>query len=170
MERATAKGLRVAVGEPIPSVGLRATDGYLLNLRSFVTKQPACFFFFGAPTLTGREAERGEALASAFARGYQRLADAGVALVGVTCDSERQQTEYATSRRLPYLIFSDERRTAVELLGVPTTNRGDNFNAVRTVIGVDEDGIIRLVLTNPDPERVVDEVLAALSGEQLPAA
>jgi peroxiredoxin len=170
MERATAEALRVAVGEPIPSVGLRATDGYLLNLRSFVTKQPACFFFFGAPTLTGTDAERGEALASAFARGYQRLTDAGIALVGVTCDSERQQTDYATSRRLPFLLFSDERRTAVELLGVPTISRGDNHNAMRIVIGVDEGGVIRLIATDPDPERVVDEVLTALSGKQPPAA
>ena len=29
-------GLSVAIGAPIPSVGLRASDGYLLNLRSFV--------------------------------------------------------------------------------------------------------------------------------------
>ena len=41
--------LKLAVGDPLPSVGLRATDGYLLNLRSFVTKQPAVMLFFGAP-------------------------------------------------------------------------------------------------------------------------
>ena len=29
--------VKLAVGDPLPSVGLRATDGYLLNLRTFVT-------------------------------------------------------------------------------------------------------------------------------------
>ena len=36
----SAPGLTLHVGEPIPSIGLRATDGYLLNLRTFVGKQP----------------------------------------------------------------------------------------------------------------------------------
>ena len=43
--------IRVGPGDALPSVGLRATDGYLLNLRSFVTKQPAVLLFFGAPTM-----------------------------------------------------------------------------------------------------------------------
>ena len=41
--------LKLAVGDPLPSVGLRATDGYLLNLRSFVTKQPAVIAVLRGP-------------------------------------------------------------------------------------------------------------------------
>ena len=155
--------LKVRVGDPMPSVGLRATDGYLLNLRSFVTKQPACFVFFGAPTLSGRDRERGEALVRAFRDGHQRLTDAGVAVVGVTCDSERQQTDYAAWVKLPFLLFSDERRTAVELLGIPTAADGDNHNAARVVVGVARDGNIALVLEDPEPATVVEEVIAGLA-------
>ena len=164
--------LRVKVGDQIPSVGLRATDGYLLNLRSFVTKQPACLFFFGAPTLGGgRERERGEALVRALRDGYRHLTDAGVALAGISCDSERQQTEFAAWASLPFLLFSDERRTAVELLGIPTTADGDNVNAGRVVLGVAVDGTIAIVLADPDPKTVVDEVLAALAPQRpAPAA
>ena len=153
--------LRVRVGDQMPSVGLRATDGYLLNLRSFVTKQPACFFFFGAATLGGTERQAGDALARAFARGYQALKEANVAVVGVTTDSESQQTGYLTTNRLPYLLFSDERRTAVELLGVPVTSHGDNYNAARVVFLVQTDGSIQLILEDPDPATVVDQVIAA---------
>ena len=155
--------LKVRVGEPVPSVGLRATDGYLLNLRSFATKQPACFFFFGAPTVAGEERRRGEALARAFRDGYQRLTDAGIAVVGVTCDSERQQADFASWANLPYLLFSDERRTAVELLGVPTVRDGDNYNATRWVVAVGTDGTAALILEDPDPATAVDQVLAALA-------
>ncbi|CAN5757686.1 hypothetical protein BH20CHL8_BH20CHL8_01280 [soil metagenome] len=42
--------IKVSAGDALPSVGLRATDGYLLNLRSFVTKQPSVLLFFGAPS------------------------------------------------------------------------------------------------------------------------
>ena len=153
--------LRVRVGDQMPSVGLRATDGYLLNLRTFVTKQPACFFFFGAATLGGTERQAGDALARAFARGHQALAQSNVAVVGVTCDSEGQQTGYLTTNRLPYLLFSDERRTAVELLGVPVKAQGDNYNAGRVVFLVQTDGSIQLILEDPDPATVVDEVIAA---------
>ncbi len=155
--------LRVGVGDQMPSVGLRASDGYLLNLRSFVTRQPACFFFFGAPTLGGANRQAGDALARAFAAGYQRLREANVAVVGVTCDNETQQTGYVASHRLPYLLFSDERRTAVELLGVPLLVQGDNHNAARVVFVVDVDGTIRAVLDDPDPATVIDRVLEAAS-------
>ena len=155
--------LKVKVGDQMPSVGLRATDGYLLNLRSFVTRQPACLFFFGAPTLAGRERERGEALVRAFRDGHGRLTDAGIAVAGITCDSERQQTDYAAWVKLPFLLFSDERRTAVELLGIPTHGDGDNFNAARVVVGVAIDGTVQLVLEDPDPAGVVDAVLSALA-------
>ena len=155
--------LRVGVGDQVPSVGLRATDGYLLNLRSFVTKQPACLLFFGAPTLSGRERQRGEALVRAFRDGHRRLTDAGVAVAGITCDSERQQTEFAAWASLPFLLFSDERRTAVELLGVATTAEGDNANASRVVLVVTTDGTIAAILEDPDPATVVEEVLAALA-------
>ena len=56
MSTATA-GLKVKIGDQIPSVGLRATDGYLLNLRSLVGKQPVILLFFGGPpTLKGTRA------------------------------------------------------------------------------------------------------------------
>ena len=67
MTIAASGGLRVAIGDQMPSVGLRATDGYLLKLRTFVGKQPSIVVFFGGPTLrwSGNEvavAEAGEVL------------------------------------------------------------------------------------------------------------
>jgi thioredoxin-dependent peroxiredoxin len=156
--------LRVEVGDQMPSVGLRASDGYLLNLRTFVTKQPAALLFFGAPTMDAAARRRGAQAAKALAEGHQRLTDAGIAVVGVSCDSERQQTEYIASAKLPYLLFSDERRTAVEMLGIPTVAKGDNVNVARPlVIGVDADGTIRVILAEAKPETLVDEVMRAFA-------
>src|SRR5437016_4572474 len=117
-------GLAVSVGDPIPSVGLRASDGYLLNLRSFVGKQPVALLFFAAPTASGTQARRGNRLAESLAGGSRRLAAAGVAVVGVTCDNEGQQTDWIAEHRWPYLLFSDERRSAVERLGIPLSVGG----------------------------------------------
>ncbi len=162
--------LKLAVGDPLPSVGLRATDGYLLNLRSFVTKQPAVTLFFGAPTLSGAGRRRGLKAIEALAKGYERLHEAGIAVVGVSCDSEEQQTKFVEEHQLPFLLLSDERRSAVEVLGIPTVADGENVNVVQPVaLVVDRDGIVRAIIERVDPDALVDQVIQALS-EPIPAA
>ena len=161
--------LKLAPGDPIPSVGLRATDGYLLNLRSHVTKQPAVLLFFGAPTLTGAGRRRGLKAVEALAAGYNRLHEAGIAVAAVSSDSEQQQTEFATSEKLPFLLYSDERRSALEMLGIDTVADGDNVNVAQPVaIAVDRDGIIRAVIERVEPGALVDQLMRALS-EPIPA-
>jgi peroxiredoxin len=155
--------LAIAVGDPMPSIGLRATDGYLLNLRSFVTKQPAAFLFFGAPTLEGAARRKGIKAAEALKAGHRRLTAAGIAVVGVSCDNEEQQIQFAAEAKLPYLLFSDERRIAVELLGIPTVAKGANVNVAQPmVIGVDRDGFVRAVIERVDPDWVVEHILRPL--------
>ena len=162
--------LKLAVGDPLPSVGLRATDGYLLNLRSFVTKQPAVILFFGAPTLRGAGRRRGLKAVEALASGHGRLHQAGIAVVGVSCDSEEQQTEFVEQQQLPFLLLSDERRSAVEVLGIPVVADGENVNVVQPVaLAVDRDGSVRAVIERVEPDSIVEVTISALS-EPIPAA
>lgn len=157
-------GLKVTDGDQLPSVGLRATDGYLLNLRSLVGKQPAAYLFFGSPTMRGASAEPGRAACRALKAGHRRLDEAGIAVVGISCDSEEEQREFAEREALPFLLMSDERRTAVELLGIPTVSQRENFNVARPVaLGVDRDGTVRTVIERVDPGSVVEELASALA-------
>jgi peroxiredoxin len=155
-------GLRVEPGDPLPSVGLRASDGFLLNLRSFVTKQPVVLVFFGGPTLTGAAREAGDELVDALKRAQPRLTQAGVALIGITCDNEEQQKQYIEEHDLPFLLFCDERRSAVELLGVPTVVDGDNYDAVPTAFAVGTDGIIVDIVENATPKGLIARLLESL--------
>jgi peroxiredoxin len=157
-------------GDPLPSVGLRATDGYLLNLRSWVTKQPVLLLFFGAPTLSGAARRRGVKAIEALTAGHDRLHEAGITVVGVSTDSEEQQAAFVKKQGLPFLLLSDERRTAVGLLRIDTVADGENVNVARPVaIAVDRDGIIRDVIDPVQPDDLVDRAMRALS-EPLPAA
>jgi peroxiredoxin Q/BCP len=161
--------MNLSAGDPLPSVGLRATDGFLLNLRSFVTKQPVVFLFFGAPTLKGAGRRRGLKAIEALVAGHDRLREAGIAVVGISTDSEQQQTQFAEAQQLPFLLFSDERRSAVGLLGIETVADGANVNVTKPVaIAVDREGFIRSVIEPVDPDGLVDEVVRALS-EPIPA-
>lgn len=161
---------QLRVGDPLPSVGLRATDGYLLNLRSFVTKQPVLYLFFGAPTLSGAAKRKGTKAIEALTTGFDRLREAGIAVVGVSTDSEQQQAAYAEKQQLPFLLFSDERRSAVGLLGIETVADGENVNVARPVaLAIDREGIIRAIIDPVDPETLVDQTIRALS-EPIPTA
>lgn len=161
--------LKLTVGDPLPSVGLRATDGYLLNLRSFVTKRPALFLFFGAPTLKGAARRKGIKAIEALVAGHDRLREAGIEVVGISTDSEEEQAEFVKAQHLPFLLFSDERRTAVGLLGIDTVADGANINVARPVaVAIDAEGFIRAVVDPVDPDKLVEQVMRALS-EPLPA-
>jgi peroxiredoxin len=159
----------VKVGDPLPSVGLRATDGFLLNLRTFVTKQPAAYLFFGAPTLTGAGRRRGLKAIEALVAAHGTLREAGIAVVGVSCDSEAQQRDFVSTAGIPFLLFSDERRSAVEILGIETVSAGTNVNVAKPIaIAIDRDGIVRAVIDKVDPDRLADDLLRAVS-EPIPA-
>lgn len=161
MSTATA-GLKVKIGEQIPSVGLRATDGYLLNLRSLVGKQPVILLFFGAPTLKGTARERGDALALALAEAHPRLTRQGVTIMAVTTDNELQQKAYVEEHRLPYLLYSDERRIAVSQLGIPTNDVRSNINAEPTAFALGIEGTILDIVEQATPKGLVARLLEAI--------
>ena len=154
--------LKVKIGDQMPSVGQRATDGYLLNLRSFVGKQPAIFLFFAGPSVKAAARERGDALANALKDAYPRLVKGGVALVGVTTDNEKQQADYVAEMGLPYLLFCDERRIAVELLGIALTTDRGNVNAEPTAFAVGIDGTILDIVEQAAPKGLVARLLEAV--------
>ena len=160
MSTATA-GLKVMIGDPIPSVGLRATDGYLLNLRSLVGKKPLILVFFGGPTLKGAARERGDAVAEALKEAYPRLNAQGVEVIGVTTDNEQQQAAYVTELALPYLLFSDERRIATEILCIATVSDRGNVNAEPTAFAVGIDGTILDIVEQAAPKGLVARLLEA---------
>jgi thioredoxin-dependent peroxiredoxin len=154
--------LQVRIGDQVPSVGLRATDGYLLNLRSFTGRQPVALVFFAGPTADGAQRRRGTKVVEALAGGHRRLADAGVAVIGVTTDNEAQQKAWIAEHEIPFLLFSDERRTAVNLLGIPMSSAGENHNVARPIIlVVNRDGAVAAIISDPDPDYAADIVLAA---------
>ena len=168
MSRTTAS-LSVQVGDPIPSIGLRATDGYLLNLRSWVSKTPVAHVFFAGPTLSGAARAEADVLARELAAAVPRLDAAGIAVVGITTDNERQQKDYATALNLPFLLLSDERLIASQALGVPVAEKRGNKNVAQPVlIGVDETGLVRGVCHQPDP-RLVAAIILETFREPLPA-
>jgi peroxiredoxin len=63
---------------------------------------------------------------------------------------------------LPYLLFSDERRTAVAMLGIPTRRERGNVNAEPTAFAVAQDGTILDVVERAEPTGLVARLLEAI--------
>lgn len=159
--------VKLNVGDDLPSVGLRATDGYLLNLRTWVTKRPVVLLFF---PMSGPGRRKGIKGVEALTAGFDRLREAGIAVAAISCDSEEQQKEFAAKHSIPFLLMSDERRSAVEMLGIETVAEGETFNiAAPIALAADRDGIIRAVIERVEPDALVDHAVRALS-EPIPAA
>ncbi len=151
----TTSKLQIAPGDAVPSIGLRATDGYLLNLRSWVGRMPAAVLFFAGPTAEGAARPLGDALARALALALPELQAAGIGAAGVTCDSEEQQKAYVAEHNLPFLLLSDERRSAVEALGIGLSGAEGNWNvATPLLVAVDETGVIKELFVDPDPRLI----------------
>jgi peroxiredoxin len=158
----TAPGLRIAIGDQMPSVGLRATDGYLLNLRTYVTRSPSIVVFFAGPSLRGARRAAGDLMATTLAQAHPRLEREGIGLIMITTDSEAQQAAYLKELELPYLLYCDERRAAVELLGIPTKNERGNINAEPTAFAVSIDGQILDVVPRAEPRGLVARLAEAI--------
>ncbi|HEX5579454.1 MAG TPA: redoxin domain-containing protein [Candidatus Limnocylindria bacterium] len=156
-------GLRVAIGDQMPSVGLRATDGYLLNLRTYVTLSPSIVVFFAGPSLRGARRAAGDLMATTMAQAYPRLEREGIGLIMVTTDSESQQAAYVKELELPFLLYCDERRTAVELLGIPTRSERGNVNAEPTAFAVSIDGEIVDLVPRAEPRGLVARLVEAIN-------
>jgi peroxiredoxin len=161
--------LHVAPGEPLPSIGLRATDGYLLNLRSWVGRMPAAILFFAGPTAEGPARLLGDTLARALAAALPELQAAGIGTAGVTCDSEEQQKAYVAEHDLPFLLLSDERRSAAEALGIGLSGAEGNWNvATPLLVAVDEAGVVRELFIDPDP-RLIGAMAISTFREPIPS-
>ena len=147
----------------MPSVGLRATDGYLLNLRTYVTHSPSIVVFFAGPSLRGARRAAGDLMATTMAQAHSRLEREGIGLIMVTTDSEAQQAAYVKELELPFLLYCDERRAAVELLGIPIKNERGNFNAEPTAFAVSIDGEILDVVPRAEPRGLVARLAEAIN-------
>ena len=62
---------------------------------------------------------------------------------------------------MPVLLLSDERRSAVETLGVATMRDKQNINAAPTAFAVGTDGTILDIVENVEPRGLIARLLDA---------
>ena len=94
---------------------------------------------------------------------YQRLLDAGVAVVGVSGDSEASHERFAGKYDLPFPLLADPDHEILEAYGVWGERNlyGRKFKGTkRTTFLIDSDGTIRHVFKRPKVTEHASEILA----------
>jgi thioredoxin-dependent peroxiredoxin len=140
----------LAVGAPAPALRQRAHDGTEVDLTTLGGKPMLVYFYpkDGTPGCTRQ--------ACAIRDVWQRFAEAGVRVVGVSSDSDESHRAFAKEHALPFPLIADEQHVWASAFGVDTTlgmTSRDSF-----LIG--PDGKVAKVYRGVDPGVHAHEVLA----------
>lgn len=95
---------------------------------------------------------------------YSELLNKGFQVVGVSVDSVKSHKKFEKKYELPFPLIADEEKKVVEKYGVwgEKTMFGKKYmGIIRTTFLIDENGIIRKIITKPDTANHTQEVLEA---------
>ena len=103
---------------------------------------------------------------------YEELISKGFAVVGVSIDSVKKHKKFEEKYKLPFSLIADEDKIIVEKYGVWGEKKfmGRTYDGIfRTTFLINEDGIIKKIITKPSTKNPIEEIEAAwsLAGKNL---
>ena len=143
------------VGNKVPNFKVNNQDGIPVSLRDFKGKKLVVFFYPKANT-PGCTAE-----ACNLRDSYKELQNKGFELLGVSGDSEKQQTNFKNKYSFPFQLLADKDKVVINSFGVWGEKKfmGRVYDGIhRKTFVVNEDGIV---------ERVIDKVKTKDHASQL---
>lgn len=133
-------------GDAVPNFTAKDEQGNSVSLSDYKGKKLIVFFYPKANT-PGCTAE-----ACNLRDNYKALQDRGYAILGVSADSEKKQTNFKEKYDFPFPLLADEDKTVINTFGVwgPKKFMGKEYDGIhRTTFIIDEEGKV---------ERVIDKV------------
>lgn len=133
-------------GDKVPDFTALDQDGNSVSLSDYKGKKLVVFFYPKANT-PGCTAE-----ACNLRDHYRELQDAGYALLGVSADSQKKQSNFRDKYEFPFPLLADEDRDVIETFGVwgPKKFMGREYDGIhRKTFIIDGSGTV---------ERVIDKV------------
>lgn len=135
--------MTLQIGDKIPENLGTDQHGMQLKTSDFAGKKLALYFYpkDNTPGCTAQ--------ACSLRDGYDKLLDAGYAVVGVSIDSEASHQKFIEKQHLPFPLIADTEKQLVETFGVwqEKKNYGKTYmGTVRTTFLIDEKGIIQHII------------------------
>jgi len=94
--------MAIDVGSPAPEFTLRSQSGEQVSLSSFKGKKSVVLFFYPKDETPGCTVE-----ACTFRDEYDKFAEAGAEVIGISNDSEASHASFASHHRLQMTLLSD---------------------------------------------------------------
>ncbi|MFC6859651.1 thioredoxin-dependent thiol peroxidase [Zunongwangia atlantica] len=130
-------------GDKAPDFTVEDQDGNEVKLSDFKGKKLVLFFYPKAST-PGCTAE-----ACNLRDNWEVFKEKGYAILGVSADSKRRQTNFKAKNELPFPLLADEEKEVINAYGVwgPKKFMGKEYDGIhRTTFVIDEDGKIEEVI------------------------
>ena len=143
----------VEEGQRAPDFELESDSGEQVRLSSY-RGQPVVLYFYPKSDTEGCTVQ-----ACGIRDAFGEFEDRGAVVLGVSSDDAGAQARFKAKYGLPFTILADPEREAGRAYGVERADR-DYFE--RSTFVIDAEGRVAKVMRRVDPERHVEDVLAAL--------
>ena len=143
------------VGETVPTFSVSDDKGNTQQLSDYKGQKLIVFFYPKAST-PGCTAE-----ACDLRDHFKELQEAGYALLGVSADSEKKQSNFSEKHDLPFPLLADEEKQVINSFGVwgPKKFMGREYDGIhRMTFIIDENGVV---------ERVIEKVKTKVHAAQI---
>ncbi|MEM6450005.1 MAG: thioredoxin-dependent thiol peroxidase [Cyanobacteria bacterium P01_D01_bin.105] len=145
------------IGDPAPDFSMPDADGNTVSLTS-LKGQRVVMFFYPRDNTPGCTKE-----ACAFRDAYADLQAKGVVVLGVSTDSAKSHTKFATKHNLPFPLLVDEEGevgTRYECYGLKKMYGKEYMGITRSSFIIGPDGSLEKIYRKVKPEPHVAEVIA----------
>ena len=145
------------VGDQVPDFKAQDQGGTMRSLSDYKGQKLVVFFYPKAST-PGCTAE-----ACNLRDNYKELQEAGYAILGVSADSQKRQTNFKNKYEFPFPLLADEDKTVIEAFGVwgPKKFMGKEYEGInRTTFLINEEGIVERVITKVKTKDHASQILS----------
>jgi thioredoxin-dependent peroxiredoxin len=143
-------------GDKAPDFSAVDQDGKLHSLSDYKGKKLVVFFYPAAstPSCTIEVCNLRD--------NYERFMAQGYALLGVSADTKKKQSNFKNKNELPFPLLADEDKKVIEAFGVwgPKKFMGREFDGIhRTTFVIGENGIIEEVILKVKTKEHADQII-----------
>ncbi|WP_133969687.1 thioredoxin-dependent thiol peroxidase [Eubacterium limosum] len=149
-------------GTKAPDFTLPDKDNHPVSLSDFKEKK-VILYFYPKDNTKGCTTQ-----ACTFRDAYSEFEALGAVVIGVSKDSTRSHTNFASKYELPFLLLSDPKTQVIQAYDVWKEKKmyGKTYmGIVRTTYIIDEAGMIEKVYEKVKPAENADQILEHLKGE-----
>lgn len=149
-------------GTKAPDFTLPDKDNHPVSLSDFKGKK-VILYFYPKDNTKGCTTQ-----ACTFRDAYSEFEALGAVVIGVSKDSTRSHTNFASKYELPFLLLSDPETEVIQAYDVWKEKKmyGKTYmGIVRTTYIIDEAGMIEKVYEKVKPAENADQILEHLNGE-----